>query len=270
MHPDGTVQMEALTPALRIDCDWRDDRQRDLLARFVQGLRNAFVGLKAYYESPSRPVPGYRSCEESVSIDRWFPYKNSYTTEGGIEHTFEYKSRLAEGALVFLAKGAHAEGKSNIIVIKFTRTYSKEVHELLAGEGFAPELYAVEDLAGGWKMVVMEYLSGWTMLHCKNDEEQQIYKEGLRTAIDLIHGRSFVHGDIRAPNVLVSDDDKIKIIDFDHCGKNKVDVYPREWKPMIKDAKEGDVLRKEHDNYMFDRIFDQSMPLVRSFFRTLR
>ncbi len=71
MHPDGTVQMEALTPALRIDCDWRDDRQRDLLARFVQGLRNAFVGLKAYYESPSRPVPGYRSCEESVSIDRW-------------------------------------------------------------------------------------------------------------------------------------------------------------------------------------------------------
>ena len=147
----------------------------------------------------------------------------------------------------------------------FTRTYSKEVHELLAGEGFAPELYAVEDLA-----VVMEYLSGWTMLHCKNDEEQQIYKEGLRTAIDLIHGRSFVHGDIRAPNVLVSDDDKIKIIDFDHCGKNKVEVYPREWKPMIKDAKEGDVLRKEHDNYMFDRIFDQSMPLVRSFFRTLR
>src|SRR6266436_9077966 len=111
MHPDGTVQMEALTPALRVDCDYRDDRQRDLLARFVQALRNAFVGLKAYYESPSSPIPGYLSSEESESIDRWFPYKNSYTTEGGIEHTFEYISRPREGALLFLVESVDAEGK---------------------------------------------------------------------------------------------------------------------------------------------------------------
>ena len=68
MHPDGTLQVEALTPSLRVDCDFRDDRQRNLLARFVRGLRNAFVELKAFYESPSGPFTGYLSHKESKSI----------------------------------------------------------------------------------------------------------------------------------------------------------------------------------------------------------
>jgi hypothetical protein len=42
------------------------------------------------------------------------------------------------------------------------RTYLRDVLELLASSGFAPELFAVEDLAGGWKMVIVEYLSGDT------------------------------------------------------------------------------------------------------------
>ncbi len=78
-----------------------------------------FVGLKAYHESPSSPISRYQSPEESVSINRWFPYKNLYMTEGGIEHTFKYKSWLTGGALVSLVGGAHVEGKSNVIAIKF-------------------------------------------------------------------------------------------------------------------------------------------------------
>jgi len=39
-----------------------------------------------------------------------------------------------------------------------------------------------------------------------------------------------------------------------------MDVYPREWDHTFRqeDAKEGDVLQKKHDNFMFDRIFDNS------------
>jgi len=130
---------------------------------------------------------------------------------------------------------------------------------LLAGEGFAPELYAVEDLVGGWKMVVMEYLSSWTMLHGKNHKERQKYKEGLQTAIDLIHDRSFMHGDIRGPNVLVSDDDKIKIIDFDDCGKNKTRWTTIRGNGTIHFVKR--MLRKGtccRRSYMFDQMFDKS------------
>ena len=64
------------------------------------------------------------------------------------------------GALIFSVERTQpdspAEANANPIVVKFTRTYSKVVHDLLAGEGFAPELLAVEDMVGGWKIVVME------------------------------------------------------------------------------------------------------------------
>ena len=144
--------MEALTPALRVDCDYRDDRQRNLLAGFVRALRNAFEGLKAFYGSPSGPIPdpcGYPS-KDSASIDRPFPYKVSYTN-GGIEHAFEYRLRLVQGALIFLAELTDAEENAKPIVVKFTRTYSKVAHELMASKGFAPKLLAVEDLVGGWR-----------------------------------------------------------------------------------------------------------------------
>ena len=52
-------------------------------------------------------------------------------------------------------------------------------------------------------------------------------------------------------------------IDFDHCGVDGEDVYPayaREWDhtQRQRDAKEGDVLRKYHDDWMLEHIFDGS------------
>jgi len=135
------VQVEALTPALRVDCDYRDDRQRNLLAGFVRALRNAFEGLKNFYKSPSGPIRdpcGYRS-NKYASIDRPFPYKDSYTNEGRIECAFKYKLRLP-GYLIFLAEHTEPEANAKPIIVKFTRTYSEVVHKLLASEGFAPEL----------------------------------------------------------------------------------------------------------------------------------
>ena len=257
--------MEALTPTLRVDCDFRDDHQRNLLASFVRALRNAFEGLREFYSSPSSPIPdphGYRSHKHAKSIDRHFPYKNSYTDKEGIHCAFKYNSRLVQGhgTLIFLAEHTEPEADTKPIVVKFTRTYSKVVHDLLAGNGFAPELLAVEDLVGGWKMVVMEHLSGWVMLHQKPRQERLKYKEKLKEALRIIHSRNLVHGDVRCPNILVSKDDNIKFIDFDHCGVDGEDVYPREWDHTLRqvDAREGDVLRKYHDDWMLNRIFDNS------------
>ena len=260
--PDGSVQVEALTPALRVDCDYRDDRQRNLLAGFVRALRNAFEGLKTFYESPSGPMPdpsGYRS-NKRTSIDRPFPYRVSYTDNRGIECAFKYNSRLIRGALIFLAEHTGPKANAKPILVKFTRTYSEVVHKLLAGNGFAPELFAVEDLAGGWKMVVMEYLSGWVMLGEKPRRERLKYKEKLKDALRVIHDQDLVHGDVRCPNILVSEDD-INFVDFDDCGKEGVKRYPREWdhRQRRDDAKEGDFMLRDHDDWMLDRIFDRSV-----------
>lgn len=256
------MQVEVLTPGLRVDCDFRDNRQRNLLAGFVRALRNAFVGLKEFYKSPSSPIPdprGYRSGRRAESIDRCFPYKNSYMDKEGVERAFNYKAHLSPGFLIFLAEHTEPEASETPILVKFTRTYSKVVHDLLAGKGFAPELFAVEDLAGGWKMVVMEYLSGWVMLQEVPHKERLQYKEKLKEVLDIIHGRNLVHGDVRCPNILVSEDGDIKFIDFDHCGVDGEDVYPREWDHTHRptDAKEGDVLRKYHDDWMLERAFDR-------------
>ncbi len=256
------MQVEALTPALRVDCDYRDDRQRNLLAGFVRALRNAFEGLKTFYESPSGPIRdpcGYRS-NEHASIDRPFPYKDFYTN-GGRTFSFKYKSRLVRGRLLFLAELTAPEANAKPIVVKFTRTYSEVVHRLLASEGFAPELFAVEDLAGGWKMVVMEYLAGWVMLGKVPLQERLRFREKLEKALGVIHGRELVHGDVRCPNILVSEED-IKFVDFDHCGKEGVKRYPREWdhRERREDAKEGDFMQRSHDNWMFELIFEYSVP----------
>lgn len=254
--------MEALTPALRVDCDYRDDRQRNLLAGFVRAIRNAFEELRRFYESPPRPIPdpcGYRS-NRHASIDRPFPYRVYYTDKSHISHAFKYSSRLMQGALLFLAERTGPQANATPIVVKFTRTYSTDVHMLLASGGFAPELHAVEDLAGGWKMVVMEYLSGYGMLGKIAHEERLKFKEKLQQALGVIHGLNLVHGDVRGPNILVFKDD-IKLIDFDHCGTEGVTRYPREWDHTLRreDMKEGDVMQKDHDNWMLDRIFDRSL-----------
>ena len=165
-----------------------------------------------------------------------------------------------QGALVFLAEHTEPEANAKQIVVKFMRKYSKAVHELLASNGFVPELFAVEDLVGGWKMVVMEHLSGWVMLGKKPLQERLKYKERLESALGIIHDKGLVHGDVRCPNILISMDD-IKFVDFDHCGEEQDVRYPQEWdhRQHLESAKEGELILKGHDNWMLGRIFDDSV-----------
>ena len=109
-------------------------------------------------------------------------------------------------------------------------------------------------------MVVMEYLSGWVMLQVKPHEERLKYKEKLKEALGVIHGHNLVHGDVRCPNIFVSEDGNVKFIDFDHCGADGEDVYPQEWDHTQRQrgAKKGDVLRMYHDDWMLEHIFDGS------------
>ncbi len=104
----------------------------------------------------------------------------------------------------------------------------------------------------------MEYLLGWVMLDRKPPKERLKYKEQLKKALRVIHDHDLVHGDVRGPNILVSEDDDINFIDFDECGKEGLKRYPREWDHTERpeDAKEGDFMKKEHDDWMLERIFE--------------
>jgi aminoglycoside phosphotransferase (APT) family kinase protein len=100
------------------------------------------------------------------------------------------------------------------VVVKFCHRYCQELHVLLAENGFAPKLYGCEELKAGWIMVVMERIKG------KNWQKPSATQKGkLQTVLTLMGQRGFVHGDLRAPNVLLRGTDEIFVIDFEFAGK---------------------------------------------------
>ncbi len=48
----------------------------------------------------------------------------------------------------------------------------------------------------------------------------------VRKAIELLHGHNFVFGDLRLPNVMVTRDMKVRLIDFDWAGVDGQARYP--------------------------------------------
>ena len=86
-----------------------------------------------------------------------YPNKNSFQ-EGYKMIQFKYREQIFSKDRVFKADEVPAAARK--FVVKFCQTYSEAVHRLLAGNGFAPKLYGIEVLPGGWLMVVMEEIEG--------------------------------------------------------------------------------------------------------------
>ena len=89
-----------------------------------------------------------------------------------------------------------------------------EAHEFLAQKGFSPKIFdndqnETEEEIYGCKVIVMEYLQGYNTWP---DDPTQEQREKLKRK--AIHG----HENLRAPNILVKDDD-VKLVDFDWAGK---------------------------------------------------
>jgi tRNA A-37 threonylcarbamoyl transferase component Bud32 len=123
----------------------------------------------------------------------------------------------------------------------------------MAELGFAPKLYACEEV-GLMQMVVMEFVQGeqwFSPLH------SPLYWEKLKGAIQLYHAEGFVHGDLRAPNILVTPDGP-KILDFDWAGKIGDAKYLRVLNHKdITWHDEADInepIVAEHDIFMLDQL----------------
>jgi tRNA A-37 threonylcarbamoyl transferase component Bud32 len=150
---------------------------------------------------------------------------------------------LHNDRLLFLAieDGSHQQ-----LLVKFTRRYATEVHELLASARhvLAPQLFACEDLPGGWKMAVIEFLpqEQWLTLDVflrKNPgaNTEAAVRDQLGEALNILRCGGFVHGDIRPYNILVSTlgaDINVRLIDFDYSGEAEKDRYPRDWNYLVR------------------------------------
>ncbi|KAG7337537.1 RIO1 family protein [Nitzschia inconspicua] len=71
--------------------------------------------------------------------------------------------------------------------------------------------------------------------------------------LQALHKAGFVHGDIRAYNIVFKDDKEGWLIDFDFGGKSDVQTYPKGYQSALSDGirmgTEGEAITKHHDWY---------------------
>ncbi|KAI0090513.1 hypothetical protein BDY19DRAFT_935555 [Irpex rosettiformis] len=187
----------------------------------------------------------------------WRPHFNKYRKEDGTEVELVYLRQLAANFASKSLYEAYIKGNpSDRVVVKFTSTYSRQAHELLAQAQLAPALQFCEQVpeVGNLYVVVMDYV--------KHDIGVLFHPAALREAINLLHKHGLVHGDLRRPNVLVVGNG-VRLIDFDWSGKSGEVRYPEtilleehEWHP---DVDRCGPIEKEHDAYMFEKLTGETL-----------
>ena len=115
-----------------------------------------------------------------------------------------------------------------MVTVKITRTYNRATHKLLAGASpsLAPTLHLCERVIGNLYVVVMDWIDGTTLNNSNLEEDSQhaVLNE-LKRALDCLRHAKRVHGDLRAPNIMVEKTGNTKIIDFDWSAEEDNGYY---------------------------------------------
>lgn len=155
--------------------------------------------------------------------------------------------------------------------------YGDKVHELLAEHGHAPTLYGLYEANGLPTLYVMEYLSDdWMTLFDFKQQHEAVYRlhlvairSTLRKVLDILERNGFVHGDMRANNIMIQvksnqptpsatkeNGVNLKLIDFDWAGKTGEVHYPAHRNDDIEDIEwpsaAGTAIVTGHDRMLVD------------------
>ncbi|KIK74259.1 hypothetical protein PAXRUDRAFT_791416, partial [Paxillus rubicundulus Ve08.2h10] len=242
-----TVQI--LSAPLAFHFHSTDTQNKTTAARHMGALRNALQSLKQYYES--MPPASAITPTTSPGLPHLFPYPVSFASlVDDRQINFQYQNQPFEEKLLFFGT---REDDGARICIKFVRRYSHEAHLLCASLECAPELLGFERIPGGWFMVVMDALSKDYVPLSRSSLSASAFTD-IRKKLKDLHNGGFVHGDIRDTNILVNNNGKFMIVDFDWAGKINEARYPpyvnREdiWRP--DGAIDGQIILTEHDDAM--------------------
>ncbi|KAF8636235.1 hypothetical protein AX17_003720 [Amanita inopinata Kibby_2008] len=147
---------------------------------------------------------------------------------------------------------------------KFVERYGEQAHRTLAAEGLAPELlyYGSPSTQGGspsYRYLSMVVMEGETLQVAKGKVKLEKVETQIVRAVDLLHARNFVFGDLRPTNIMITKMNEVKLIDFDWAGVDGQAQYP----PMISckidwptDVGPLSVMYKSHDNVMLGWLKD--------------
>ena len=214
---------------------------------------------------------------DPTSRAHFFPTITSYYDKAQqTEVRFKYVRPLEQEAacITFLARTDSLKD----VVVKFVDRYKSDVHEFLAAHQYAPQLlyYGPIDSNGPsygpLRLVVMEYVQGQTLFTIQQGLLPITFSHPsipatLNKIISLLHNKDFVHGDLRSPNILITEEEDLKIIDFDWAGRAGSAHYP----PLLSRAihwplgADGDeLITKAHDREMISNCLNHFQKRSRS------
>lgn len=127
------------------------------------------------------------------------------------------------------------------VFVKFATKYNETAHKLLAEQDppLAPALHFCARVIGGMHMVVMEYIPNskgksisWTPI---SQPVLDVVQRDVTKALDLLHKKDLVFGDLRETNLLYLPEDggRVLFVDFDGVGRHEVDRYSSTLNPKI-------------------------------------
>jgi serine/threonine protein kinase len=224
------------------------------VARAFSALKASLKELTSFYESvvPTGDLP---------AESRYFPSFTAYRSDDGGYVKFKYVGFLENCPDCITLRARTETMPAQDIVVKFVDRYGQRAHKMLAEKGFAPELLycgspCLDDNQSSYQsisMVVMEYVNGNTVAVAKQKMSEKLVEtiqSAVRCALDLLHKNGLVFGDLRPPNVMITTDGKVKLIDFDWAGEDGQAKYPSlisqgiAWPEGVEALA---VMRKEHD-----------------------
>jgi serine/threonine protein kinase len=230
------------------------------VAQMFCALRNSLDRLSRYYKDlppTSNPSDG----------TRFFPSVTAYR-DGCKTVEFEYQGYLENEPSCTAIRARTCTEPIRDIVVKFVDRYSERAHKILWEAGLAPRLDYCGSLQlddgqpsyGPLSMVVMEYIHGQPLNDAKGNMDtvtKQRVRNDVRRALDLLHARSMVFGDLRPPNVMVTTANKVNLIDFDWAGEYGQVKYPCLISPSVSwpaGVEALGLIEYAHDNEMLKQL----------------
>jgi serine/threonine protein kinase len=230
------------------------------VAQMICALRNSLDRLSRYYKN----LPPTRNLSDGT---RFFPSVTAYR-DGGKTVEFEYLGYLENEPSCTAIRARTRTEPIRDIIIKFVHRYGERAHKILWEEGLAPRLDYCGSLQldngqpsyGSLIMFVMEYIPGQSLNNAKGNMDaatkQRVRNEVWR-ALDLLHTRSMVFGDLRPPNVMVTTAHQVNLIDFDWAGDYGQVKYPCLISPSVSwpaGVEALGVIEYAHDNEMLKQL----------------
>jgi len=190
--------------------------------------------------------------------------------DAGRDIWITFDERIDNNKLVFNAHTSESEKAK--VVVKFADRYSADAHRALAEHGAAPRLRGCFPAAGGWLVVVMEESEYERLFEVATEltpAKRAKVQTRVKEIVSTLHGRRFVHGDIRSTNLLVdrasldgpASEVKIHVIDYDWAGLDGSAMYPiginRSSVKRPDGAEGGELIAKAHDLDMISYLFQE-------------